>query len=360
MNINVDNSYKKHHLLILAFIIVIICAVYYSRNFGFEQRYVWLWNLTIFEYQTVTFGILFIIPIVYAGIYLNIRLLVVTWLLCGLLMLPRVVDLSFHPESLIRAYVVFTLPFFLALFLKTEAMWRKMERNNSAEKEARQQEYLSLIFKAHENERKNIARELHDSVVQSLVVLTNNAQSIVVNKFDNTHEGRMTHEMTEVVKQVVTLRDMSREISKDIRNICLNLRPYIIDDMGLIPALRWLISRMKTNVAITLFSHGTERRLNPEIELMVYRIVQESINNINRHSMAGEAKIKIYFNNGNLRITIEDNGKGFVLPEKISNFTREGKLGLIGIQERVKFINGTIKIDSQPGQGTFITIEAPL
>jgi two-component system, NarL family, sensor histidine kinase DegS len=319
-----------------------------------------LWSLTIFEYYTTAFGVLFIIPLTYAAIFLNSQILLVTWLVCGIFMIPRVTFLSFHLDSLLRAYLVYTLPFFISMFVKTFVMWRQMERKAAAEKEEQRQKYLLQVFKAHENERKNIARELHDSVIQSLIVLTNHAQGIISSKNHQGLDPELENEMDSMAAKVVDLRDMSRDISKDIRNICLNLRPYLIDDMGLIPALRWMIDRTKTEMVITLTTHGTERRFDPESELMIYRIIQEAINNMLHHSMATEAKIDIYFNQGGVKISIDDNGRGFVFTGKASELTREGKLGLIGMQERVKLLNGQIKITSQPGQGTQIVIDAAI
>lgn len=351
---------RKIHLVILVLIVILIVVIYYPRDFLDPQRSVISWPLTIFEFRMSAFGLLFLIPILYAAVFLNTQILIAAWIICGILMMPRVVDLSFHPESIMRAYLIFTLPFFAAMFIKTEMLWRQTERRSAAEKEEQRQKYLSQVFKAHENERKNIARELHDSVIQSLIVLTNHAQSIIANKNCDIHDTLPEKEGNSITDQVVVLRDMSRELSRDIRNICLNLRPYIIDDMGLIPALRWLINRTRTVTSITLTTDGKERRFNPEIELMVYRIIQEAINNIQHHSMATEATIYFHFYTDSLKISIQDNGKGFVFPQKISALTEEGKLGLIGMHERVRFLNGDIKIFSQIGQGTLITIDAPI
>ncbi len=357
---NDRKQFRPLHIYILIAIILIVSAIYLSRYFGSEQSVFWLWSLTIFEYQTTFFGILFFIPLIYAAVFLNIKALMLTWLVCGLLMFPRVTALSFHMETILRAYIVYTLPFIVSMLVKTEMMWREMERRSAAEKEEQRRKYLSQLYKAHETERKNIARELHDSVIQSLIVLTNQAQGVITNKNFVGSDQKPEKDPNIKVEQVVALRDMSREISRDIRNICLNLRPYIIDDMGFIPAIRWLINRTKTNVSISLTVDGIERRFDPETELMVYRILQEAINNINRHSMATEASIRLCFYDNGLKIVIEDNGKGFVFPEKASALTEEGKLGLIGMQERVKLLKGDIKIVSQLGHGTLITIDAAI
>jgi two-component system sensor histidine kinase DegS len=353
-----QKSFRTVHLYILVIMILLILAIYYSRFLGGYQGFSPLWYLTIIEYFTTAFGILFIIPLIYAAFFLNSQILLFTWLICGALMLPRVTYLSFHLISVVRAYLVFTLPFLLAIFIKTVALWRQMERTAAAEKEEQRQKYLLQVFRAHENERKNVARDLHDSVIQSLIVLTNHAQMIISNNNSHAPDPESGQQVITSREQLVDLRDMTRDISKDIRNICLNLRPYLIDDMGLIPALRWLIDRTKTDTSINLTTEGIERRFGPETELMLYRIIQEAINNILRHSMATDAKIHIQFLTESVKIAIEDNGCGFVLPFKASAFTEEGKLGLIGIQERVKLLNGKIEITSQPGQGTRISIDA--
>jgi signal transduction histidine kinase len=348
------------HLGVLLTIILVITVFYYLRYFGVDQRNFPFWNWLIIEFYTKTFGILFVIPLIYAAIFLGTLELTITWLVCGLLILPRIIYFSPHLESFLRAYLYYTLPFFTAMFFKTDIGSRKMQRRSFAEKAEQRQKYLLQVFNAHEIERKNIARELHDDVIQSLIVLTNQAQNIITNKHISTDDGELQRELNAIFEQITTLREMSREISKDIRNICLNLRPYIIDDMGIIPAVRWLINRFETDTEIALTIDGIERRFGPETELLVYRILQEAINNIRRHSSATQANIHFKFYQGGLKIFIEDNGQGFILPEELSTLTEEGKLGLVGMYERVKLLNGTIKINPKLGQGTSMMIDAPI
>lgn len=355
-----QKTFRTLHVYILVAIVLAVLSIYYSQFFGGYRGFSPLWYLTIFEFFTSSFGILFVIPLTYAAIFMNSQTLLITWLVCSVLMFPRVSYLSFHLDSLVISYLIYTLPFFISMFVKTAVLSRQMERKAAAEKEEQRQNFLSQVFNAHENERKNIARELHDSVIQSLIVMTNQAQSIISNKNLPVQRSEIEGDLNSVVEKVVTLRDSSREISKEIRNICLDLRPYMIDDMGLIPALRWFIDRSKTNINLVLTTDGAERRFSAETELMIYRIVQEAINNIKRHSTATEARVHFNFCPGDLNITIEDNGKGFVVPEKTTDLTKEGKLGLIGIQERVKLLNGRIRIASQLGKGTVMTIESAI
>jgi signal transduction histidine kinase len=96
----------------------------------------------------------------------------------------------------------------------------------------------------------------------------------------------------------------------------------------------------------------------PQAEVTMFRIVQEALNNIKRHSKASEAVVTLGFNAEHLKMTIEDDGQGFPLPKEINSFASRGKLGLIGMQERIKFINGTFQVRSNPGAGTSLLIEA--
>ncbi len=102
---------------------------------------------------------------------------------------------------------------------------------------------------------------------------------------------------------------------------------------------------------------GNERRLPEEVELVLFRITQEAMRNVWRHSQATKAEITIEFGEEKARITISDNGKGFIPPDKIGDLARDGKLGLAGMQERAQLVGGTMTVQLQPGKGTSITIE---
>lgn len=137
------------------------------------------------------------------------------------------------------------------------------------------------------------------------------------------------------------------------------MRPRILDNVGLIPALRWLADRMNLESGINskVVARGSARKLRPETETIIFRIVQAALSNVRRHSKATEAVISINFETESIKITIKDNGVGFNLKETLGNLATEGKLGIIGMEQRVKFLNGTFDIQSQPGKGTLISID---
>jgi len=213
--------------------------------------------------------------------------------------------------------------------------------------------YLQEITRAQEEERKRIARELHDDTAQALYALTRQ-----VDNFVRTN----TNLPADNVAFLGDLGKQIKEVLQDVRRFGQDLRPPMLDDLGLLAALRWLVSELKEQHGIEadLRVLGTERRFTPETELVLFRIVQEAMRNIGRHSQASKAESTIEFGDGRIRVSIKDNGVGFHLPENLEDLSRAGKLGLIGMQERMRLLDGSIKIESEPGKGTTVTVEIPI
>jgi len=213
--------------------------------------------------------------------------------------------------------------------------------------------YLQEITRAQEEERKRIARELHDVTAQALYALNRQADNFVRSNPNLPADN------------AAFLEDLSKQIKgvlQDVRRFSQDLRPPMLDDLGLLAALRWLVSELKEQHGIEtdLEVLGTERRFTPETELVLFRIVQEAMRNIGRHSQASKAEATIEFGDGRIRVSITDNGVGFHLPESLEDLSRAGKLGLIGIQERMRLLDGSIKIESEPGKGTTVMVEIPI
>jgi signal transduction histidine kinase len=207
--------------------------------------------------------------------------------------------------------------------------------------------YVTRVSQAQEAERKRIARELHDETAQALVVVLRRLDDLASNK------GGITAN---------DIREEVRKILEGVRHYSQELRPSILDNLGLIPAINWLASDLNKNYGIKVETQieGKQRMLPTESELTLFRIIQEALTNIRKHSQAGEAGVKIEFLDHKVKITIQDNGLGFEVPARVGDFTTLGKLGMIGMQERAHLIGGTFHIKSQPGEGTVITVEAPV
>jgi two-component system sensor histidine kinase DegS len=213
--------------------------------------------------------------------------------------------------------------------------------------------YLQEITKAQEEERKRIARELHDSSAQNLIALLHQLDNLLTDK---------TKLPVSEAKALWGFYEQIRDTLQEVRRFSRDLRPSILDDLGLLPALEWVTDDLKSTywIEVDLKVLGNERRLFPETELLLFRIVQEALRNIAKHAEATMAEVKVKFDEDRIAVTISDNGKGFEPPESLGALTPTGKLGLAGMQERVQLLGGRLKLESKPGKGTKIFVEAPV
>jgi PAS domain S-box-containing protein len=222
------------------------------------------------------------------------------------------------------------------------------------EKQLRQnmEYYIKQVTRAQEDERLRISRELHDDTAQILVTLSRDLNSLI------TKEEKPAKPLVRPLKR---LREMADSALEGVRRFSQDLRPSILDDLGLVPALEWLVKdleesyHMSTKFEVT----GSSRRLGPEIELAVFRIAQEVLSNVRRHSQASAVEMTLDFGSDALTLIISDNGKGFDMPQRTSDLALSGKLGIIGIRERTRLIGGTIIVQSEPGGGTTVTLRVP-
>jgi len=207
--------------------------------------------------------------------------------------------------------------------------------------------YVQQVTQAQEAERKRIARDLHDETAQSLVAVSRNL------------DGLASGDSQVSIKDI---REQVRSILQGVRHFSQQLRPSILDDLGLLPAVKWLASDLAENYNITADVElvGNQRKLPPEAELMLFRITQEALTNVRRHSGANRVCVRVEFADGSTKVTVSDNGRGFEIPARAGDLARFGKLGLAGMQERAQLLGGTLTIDSKPDKGTILTVEAPL
>ncbi len=206
------------------------------------------------------------------------------------------------------------------------------------------------VLQISEEERIGLARELHDDPLQKLM--------LVLRQFDLRDETVTTRE--QFVWQI------NQEVSNTLRTICFNLRPPILDDLGLIPTLESLTLQIRSNapsleVELSVEPALENQRLSPEVEVVLYRVAQEALQNILKHAHAQQVKIELYQQDGALVLAIEDNGQGFQAPIDPNRLLRQGHLGLVGMYERLSSIGGKLEIRSRPGQGTHLEaiVESP-
>ncbi len=210
--------------------------------------------------------------------------------------------------------------------------------------------YIGEVARAREEERKRLAREIHDGAIQSLAILALEMDGIARRSQDQ--DGAVALVLRDV-------RARATEILNELRRVTQRARPAPMDH-GLVPALKKLVSDLSKpgKLKVRLRVIGKVHRLSLEEETVLFRVAQEALSNVYRHSSASEAMVNIQFRTGAISFSIADNGRGFALPGTLSDFVAGGRLGLIGIQERVQSINGTLAIKSRPGKGTMIAVTA--
>ena len=209
------------------------------------------------------------------------------------------------------------------------------------------------IISTQEIERKNIADKLHDDLGQILTVLKIGLDQLKM---------QWPSESKEAQERIDGLIELTRKTTETIRTLTYHLRPPILDDLGLITALNSLINQIEKQTAISIefSSAGFKKRLEPEIEIILFRIIEECLTNIVKHSHASRASIHLIQSFPRVVVTVEDNGIGFNKKEILASSKAGSGLGLASIHERIEFLKGLIKINSVAGGGTCIRIEIPL
>ncbi len=209
----------------------------------------------------------------------------------------------------------------------------------------------SQIINAQEQERKRIARELHDETSQ---VLTSLLISLAV------LEESVT--APEAHNRIAETRMLAHQTLRAIRNLSIDLRPSALDDLGLLPALRWYVKeyQQKFPIEVDFQASGIKERLPAEMETALYRIVQESLTNIARHSHARTASVTMHESNNAVYATIQDNGRGFDIESIQHTPGQDRGLGLAGMYERAHLLDGYLSIEAIPGSGTTVKVCIPI
>jgi signal transduction histidine kinase len=165
-----------------------------------------------------------------------------------------------------------------------------------------------------------------------------------------------------VVQRIRDLQATTGDVIKRVRRFSQDLRPSILDDLGLLPTLEELTSELnlQDGLEAEFRVQGEERRLSSEVELMLFRIAQEALNNVRKHAQATRAVTVVELSDSAVRMTVQDNGKGFRPPRFTEHPATASGLGLIGMHERARLLGGTLVVDSMPGQGTKVIVNVPV
>lgn len=213
-------------------------------------------------------------------------------------------------------------------------------------------EYVAAITHSQEEERKRVARDLHDDTVQSLIAI---GQRIELAREAITEDSDTARE------QLRELRKMVTHTIHNVRQFSRDLRPTVLEDLGMVPALQYLVNELtqQGSIDITLEVEGKPDGLPSELEVAIYRIVQEALTNVRKHAQASHANVQARFLAGRVIITVKDNGVGFVVPEETTDLVKMGNLGLMGLRERTQLFGGQMEVTSEIDQGTTLRVVLP-
>jgi signal transduction histidine kinase len=210
------------------------------------------------------------------------------------------------------------------------------------------------LLRSREEERARLARDLHDGPVQLLIGLNMQLGLLLV----SSGEGR-----SPLTAELTAIRGEVRRLLADLRQVCVELRPPMLDTLGLGAALRALVEDWRAqngaDVALDLPPNADLRPLSDEVAVNLYRVVQEALINVARHAEAGQVAIRLTKGPSGLRLTVQDDGRGFDMPADLYGLTDQGHFGLAGMQERVDLIGGRLTVESAPGHGTTLRVVRP-
>lgn len=215
--------------------------------------------------------------------------------------------------------------------------------------------YIGAITDAQEEERKRLARELHDDTLQALIALKQRVQLAQLEQGPT--DGKGSAESPEL-DEIAALTEQTID---NLRRLTRAMRPAYLDDLGLVPSLEMLARETAQSAGMQIEFHtvGVERRLPASNELALYRMAQEALSNIARHSQAKTATLTISFSPQSVRLLVKDDGVGFRVPENLAENAGRGHYGLLGLHERAELLGAELDIESGPGKGTRIEVTLP-
>lgn len=207
--------------------------------------------------------------------------------------------------------------------------------------------YIGAITAGQEEERRRLARELHDDTLQALIALNQRLQLAGLALADSP-----------AAESLAEIQALTTQTIANLRRTTQALRPIYLEELGLVAALDMLARQVSQAASLPVEFRlvGTERRLPPEVELALYRMAQEALSNVTRHAQASRASLTISFAPQAVILTVSDDGQGFAVPESPAEFAPRGHFGLLGLHERAELIRARLDIQSAPGQGTRLSI----
>jgi len=250
---------------------------------------------------------------------------------------------------------IFVIRFLHAFQVETEAKIADLQAaqlKESQQREIMRGELFRRVVAAQESERQRIARDLHDETGQSLTAIGMGLRGL---------SGKLSPRNKDALTTLQWLETLTADSLKELQRLMADLRPSHIDDLGLSAALRWYAGRISehSKISVRVDIHGEEHAMDDALKITIFRIIQESLNNIIKHAEASNVNIHVAFEEKKIRINVWDNGTGFDLDEAKQRRAARPSLGLAGMEERAALLNGTVTIQSRPGYGTEVEAVIP-
>lgn len=288
---------------------------------------------------------LFLVPIVYAALNFGLSGAFATAMWINVL---SIADLALWDswQDRVNDSVQLLVVIAVAVFVGQRVDHERQARHAAEEAEARTKTYARRLLQAHEEERRRIAHELHDDPLQSLIHLGRRLEALA-----------SAPELPRPIrKEASQVQAVATETAISLREIARGLRPPSLDDLGLVAAVRQLVSTVESHngKAVRLHLTGHPRRLPSECELGLYRIAQEALNNVEKHSSAKHVEVSMSFRRDAVLLTVRDDGNGYT-PRAGSQ-----SLGLTGMRERATLLGGELQVNAAPGRGTIVEATIPV
>jgi signal transduction histidine kinase len=269
-------------------------------------------------------------------------------------------DLFGFPIQMFRAVMavaaaVFVIRFLRAFKVETDRKIAELQAarlEESQQREVLRGELFRSVVAAQEAERQRIARDLHDETGQSLTAIGMGLRGL---------SGKLSTRNKEAIGTLHKLETLTADSLKELQRLISDLRPSHLDDLGLSAALRWYTGKIQEHSPLRIRTDilGEEQELEDAVKITIFRIIQESLNNIIKHAQASQVNIYLQFEEKNVHITVRDNGVGFDLDHVAQKRASRTSLGLAGMEERAALLGGVVTVQSSPGYGTEIEARIP-
>jgi signal transduction histidine kinase len=263
--------------------------------------------------------------------------------------------IQFFRALMAGAAAVFVIRFLHAFQAETDAKIAQLQQEQlieSQKRESQRGELFRRVVGAQEAERQRIARDLHDETGQSLTAIGMGLRGL---------SSKIKSQNKDSLGTLQKLETLTADSLKELQRLISDLRPSHLDDLGLSAALRWYTNRIHedTSINIRIDFLGDEQEMDDAIKITIFRIIQESLNNIIKHSQADHVNIHLGYEPKKVRINVRDNGVGFDLETVKMERSRRPSLGLAGMEERAALLDGTVSVQSRPGYGTEVEAVIP-